>query len=177
MVCLSIVLAILAWVKLYYAKDRLVLRLLAAPLPLLPILGPLAIFWIFNMPPRQPIHLRQNRWNHYGRTEFGSNDNAYSDNVKMTRAERREKERAEKRAQRRKKNPKSKVRISERIDISLIIIIGFSAINIMLYGLIAMRDGGGSYTNWWGGSVYGPAAIIVGILLIVLIIKRHDESS
>ena len=164
LVSLSILLAVLAWLKLYYAEDSLMLRMLAAPLPLFPIFGSLAVFWIFNMPPRQPRHLRQNRWNHYGTTEFGKDDDHFGVADDMSRATRRKKARS-----------KNKTRQRQGIDIMSIIVIGFFAINFMMYALIALRDGSGSYTNWWGGQVYGPVAIIIAVLLIAWIIKRNAK--
>jgi hypothetical protein len=41
------------------------------------------IFFVWNIPPSQPMHLRQNRMNHYGRTEYGENSDDIMETKKM----------------------------------------------------------------------------------------------
>lgn len=164
LISVSFILAVAAWIKLYRARDHMFLRVLAMPLPLLPILGPLMIFWIFNMPPIQPRHLRQNRWNHYGKTEFGNdgNDSTYSiyDGGKKGR---------------KKAKSVHASKYKRPWQITTIIVIGFLAMNIMMYGLNAIHNGSWNYYNWWGGLVFGPVAVIIGLLLIVWLIKISNE--
>ena len=47
--------------------------------------------------------------------------------------------------------------------------VGFS---LVLTGAAALRTGRLHYQNYWGGSVFAPLAIVVGIMALVVVIVR-----
>ena len=166
-VSIAVILAIVAWHKLYRSNDPLVLRLLAIPVSFLPIFGPLMIFWIFSMPEKQPRHLRQNRWNHYGSRRFGENDIASEDVYEdFQKTKKKKKSRLTQR-----QRPLSKKQILVGVGIGLL------AIQLILFGMMSIAIGSWQYRNWWGGSVFAPAAIIIGTLLMLILMKKWKKSS
>ena len=48
----------------------------------------------------------------------------------------------------------------------------FVGISLMLTGAAALRDGRLHYQNYWGGSVFAPLAIVVGITALVMVVVR-----
>lgn len=60
------ILALLAWVKIAKSGMHIILKVLSAPIPLIPIFGPIIVFWIVHMPDRAPKDLRASM-NHWGR--------------------------------------------------------------------------------------------------------------
>lgn len=61
----ALLLAIVAWVKILRSDSPTILKLLALPIPLIPIVGAIIALWIFSMPSAQPKDLRASM-NHYG---------------------------------------------------------------------------------------------------------------
>ena len=106
------------------------------------------IFFVWDVPPPQPLSMRQNVPDHYGKTEYGST--GYS-----------EKALYEGRGARSLVQKKLWARCG-------VILFGLT---IVLFGLMSTVGVGGSYRNWWGGPVFGPAAIIIGILFIYILTK------
>jgi hypothetical protein len=106
------------------------------------------IFFVWDVPPPQPPSMRQNVPNHYGKTEYGSTH---------------ESERAlyEGRGARLLVQKKLWARGG---------VLLFGLI-IILFGLMSTLGIGGSYVNWWGGTVFGPAAVVIGILFIYVLTK------
>jgi len=48
----------------------------------------------------------------------------------------------------------------------------FVGLSLVLTGAAALRDGRLHYQNYWGGSVFAPLAIVVGITALVMVIVR-----
>jgi hypothetical protein len=64
-------------------------------------------------------------------------------------------------------NPDPKRPLNRVIFITL----GVTAIGL---GLAPLRHGYLFYQNWWGGMVFGPLAILFGVLFIVCAIFKPD---
>jgi hypothetical protein len=48
----------------------------------------------------------------------------------------------------------------------------FGSVTLVLMGAGALRHGQLHYQNYWGGSVFAPLAIVVGITALVIVIVR-----
>lgn len=99
------------------------------------------ILLVWDIPPPQPKHMRQNRMNHYGTSEYGNDDDDPEFSMESTLSIRKLVEQ------------KPWIRCGVFMVGSTITLLGLSAI----LGL------GGSYRNWWGGRVFGPPAVLIGI--------------
>jgi hypothetical protein len=140
-------------------------KIIALILLTIPYLGALAylIFFVWDVPPPQPILLRQNRMNHYGRTEFGE----VSDDI----TERREiKYPTFKTKPETIPNPAKKMTTAARAALILICLV------IITYGISSIYQGSWSYSAWHGGGlIFGPLAIVIGCLMIYLIIYKWNK--
>jgi len=61
----SLILALVALVKLARAPTHLFLKIVSLPILLVPVIGPIIVVWIMTMPSKQPKDLRASM-NHYG---------------------------------------------------------------------------------------------------------------
>jgi len=50
--------------------------------------------------------------------------------------------------------------------------LGFFGIILVLMGLSSIHKGELNYENYWGGVVFAPVAIIMGILVLIIVIFR-----
>jgi tellurite resistance protein TehA-like permease len=50
--------------------------------------------------------------------------------------------------------------------------LGFFGTIIILMGLSSIYSGNLNYSNYWGGVVFAPIAIIIGILVLIVVIFR-----
>ncbi len=78
----GLLLAVIAWWKLVRSDCPLILKILAFPIPLIPVIGAFIVLWTFSMPARQSKDLRA-AMNHYGQggrfIGNGSGEFTYSD--------------------------------------------------------------------------------------------------
>jgi fatty acid desaturase len=109
------------------------------------------IFYVWDVPPPQPLYMRQNRPNHYGKTEFGASDNQFDVEGSLNDV----------------RGIRKLVKRKFSIHIGIVLI----GLVIILFGLMSTIGPGGSYLNWWGGPVFGPAAIFIGILFLYVMTK------
>jgi hypothetical protein len=109
------------------------------------------IFFVWDVPPPQPPFMRQNIPNHYGKTEYESADNFHNNERSLY----------ERRGVRQLVQKKLWIRCGVMI----------CGLVIILFGLMSTLGIGGSYVNWWGGTVFGPAAAFIGVLFIYVLTK------
>lgn len=109
------------------------------------------IFYVWDVPPPQPLYMRQNKPNHYGKTEYGASDNRFNVEGSL--------------------NDVHGIRKFVKKNYWIYCGIVTFGLVIILFGLMSTIGAGGSYLNWWGGPVFGPAAIFIGILFIYVMIK------
>jgi uncharacterized membrane protein HdeD (DUF308 family) len=64
--------------------------------------------------------------------------------------------------------------INSPLNRTVVVVIGLLFIG---FGLASFRNIGLSYHNWWNGAVFGPFAVIVGILFIVFMLKLGSRQS
>ena len=78
----SFLFALYAWYYIYRSGEHIFLKLIGSFMPLLPILGPLLVLWVFNIPNKQHFSKRATM-NHYGVGGkffgFGGKRHTYSD--------------------------------------------------------------------------------------------------
>lgn len=48
------------------------------------------------------------------------------------------------------------------------------ALFLIFYGAVAMIENRWTYSNYWGGEVFAPCAILFGVLLIYVVLFRYD---
>jgi ABC-type spermidine/putrescine transport system permease subunit I len=57
--------------------------------------------------------------------------------------------------------------LNSRLNRTIFVVIGL----IIGFGIASIRHVGLTYHNWWNGAVFGPFAIIIGIVFIALMFK------
>lgn len=112
------------------------------------------IFYVWYVPPPQPPFMRQNVPNHYGRSTYGASDKPFNVEGSLN----------EVRSVRQLVQKKFWIRCGVLLFGLVIILFGVMS----TLGVVGV---GGSYSNWWGGSVFGPAAVFIGFLFIYVMIK------
>lgn len=55
--------------------------------------------------------------------------------------------------------------------------LGIFAAILILMGLLRILQGELNYTNYWGGIVFAPVAIIIGILVLIIVFFRWKVMS
>jgi hypothetical protein len=58
-----------------------------------------------------------------------------------------------------------------RLNRAVLIFLGLTAVGL---GLASLRHGHLFYENWWGGLVFGPLAVLFGLLFILGAIFKPD---
>ena len=48
------------------------------------------------------------------------------------------------------------------------------ALFLILHGTVAIVENRWTYGNYWGGGVFAPVAIVMGVLFIYIVIFRYD---
>jgi hypothetical protein len=56
------------------------------------------------------------------------------------------------------------------------IVLGIVGIFIILFGAGALSKGHLGYENYWGGFVYGPIAIVIGLLVILAALRGNLQT-
>ena len=78
----AIIFSLWAWVYIWRSSAHIIIKVAGSFIPLIPILGPVLVIFIFGMPDKQDKSL-QATMNHYGRggkfIGFGSNRYNYTD--------------------------------------------------------------------------------------------------
>ncbi len=125
------------------------------------------IFYVWDVPPLQPLFMRQNVPDHYGNTTFGK---APYRSVAPRRTRRK---------LRRAERVKGIEDIPRLVKKKIWLRVGFLllGLTIILLGLKGTLGVDGSYRNWWGGLVFGPAAIFIGVLFIYVMARKPRKKS
>jgi len=48
------------------------------------------------------------------------------------------------------------------------------ALILIVFGVSSLIQGTLNYPNYWGAPVFGPIAILIGILLLIIVIFKED---
>lgn len=140
-------------------------KVIALILLAIPYLGSIfyLIFFVWHIPPPQPMYLRQNRMNHYGRTEFGESGSDVFESSKAPYE-------TSKNRTGPIDNPAKKMIVAARAALVLIGLI------IITYGIKSISQGMWIYPSWFGGGlVFGPLAILGGCLFIYVVVFKWNK--
>jgi len=50
--------------------------------------------------------------------------------------------------------------------------IGFFGVILVMMGLSSIYSGNLNYSNYWGGVVFAPLAIVIGILVLIIVVFK-----
>jgi len=146
-------------------KEDTRLTIIALSLLSIPYLGGLLylIFFVWEIPPPQPMYLRQNKMNHYGNTTFGEDAEDIIEGGEKYPIFGTTNEKIE--------NPAYKR--AQTIGRTALILMWST---IILYGVFSIHGGYGSYPAWHGGGlVFGPFAIFLGGIMIYRILFHWNR--
>jgi hypothetical protein len=117
------------------------------------------IFYVWDVPPPSPLFMRAP--DRYGYKNYGGSD------------------RQERRRLRKFETEKGIEGLPRLLKKKSWLRVGFLLISLALIlgGLKATLFGDGSYRNWWGGLVFGPAAIFMGLILIYFTTRTPQKKS
>lgn len=62
--------------------------------------------------------------------------------------------------------------MKKRRELFARLVLGFFGTIIIVMGLSSIYSGNFNYSNYWGGVVFAPIAIIIGILVLIVVIFR-----